>query len=143
MHDLRGWMDEGHRPRQGDSLLLAQPRGSLAQSSVVRPVRSSGGNAAASYGLKAAGDGLTASAKGSAAFNEEFAKWAGLIEAAANDISMPRDRRMAAIVGLKQQQQIAAQTARKRAVQEERQKAKAYRRDAQNRRAEAPPPKHN
>jgi len=62
---------------------------------------------------------------GEAAYKEEFDKWSGLIDAAANDLSLSRDQRAAAVAALRARQQIAAKGARQRAMEEEKQTIKA------------------
>lgn len=76
-----------------------------------------------------------------AAYKEEFNKWMGLIDAAANDASLSRDQRAAAVAALRLRQEIAAKAVRHRALQEERHKVKAIRREAR-RTASAPTRDH-
>ena len=72
-----------------------------------------------------------ADGRAEAAYKEEFGKWEGLIDAAANDLGLSRDQRTAAVIALRARQQIAAKGARQRAIEEERQNARARRRQKQ------------
>jgi uncharacterized protein (UPF0147 family) len=59
------------------------------------------------------------------AYEEEFSKWMGLIEAAAKDTSVPKVQRKANVASLRQQQHAAAQAARKRVSDDEKSAARA------------------
>ena len=72
-----------------------------------------------------------AAARAATAYKEESGKWDGLIEAAAQDMSLSREQRAAAIAALRLRQQAAANGARRRVMEEEQHKAKAYRRKQQ------------
>jgi hypothetical protein len=101
----------------------------------MRPFRGSRGGRISTFG-RAARD-VTSSARGEAAYSEEFAKWIALIDAAAHDVGLSRDQRAASIAALRLRQQVAANGARKLAVEDERQKAKAFRRE-QRKKSELP-----
>jgi hypothetical protein len=70
----------------------------------------------------------TPSGRAELAYKEEFDKWQGLIEAAANDQSVPKHQRLANAAALRVQQQAAAKGARKRVSEEEKSIARAARR---------------
>jgi len=76
-----------------------------------------------------------AAARAATAYKEESGKWDGLIEAAAQDMSLSREQRAAAIAALRLRQQAAANGARRRVMEEEQHKAKAYRRKQQQQQA--------
>ena len=62
------------------------------------------------------------------AYREEFDKWTGLIEAAANDLGVPKDQRMANVAALRIRQIVAAKAVSKRVRDEEKSAARAARR---------------
>jgi hypothetical protein len=68
------------------------------------------------------------SSRADAAYQEEFDKWEGLIEAAAKDMGLSKDQRLGAVAALRLRQQMAAQGARKRVLEEEQAIARAIRR---------------
>jgi hypothetical protein len=59
------------------------------------------------------------------AYEEEFNKWNGLIEAAAKDKSVPKDQRRANVKTLRDRQRDAANAARKRVREDEQSAARA------------------
>lgn len=61
------------------------------------------------------------------AYKVEFDKWRGLIDAAANDQSVPKDQRLANVAALRIRQKAAAKAARKRAIEEEKSTVQARR----------------
>ena len=77
-----------------------------------------------------AGHDQGAAGRAEAAFKHEFDKWQLLIEAAQADKSLSPDQRAIAIAGLRFRQQIEANAARRRVLDEERQTAQAARRAA-------------
>jgi hypothetical protein len=85
-------------------------------------------------GLSQPSVGLDPGAVGraAAAYRFEFDKWQGLIAFAMADRSRSPEQRAAAVASLRAQQRIAAAGARKRVMQDEKQKAKAARRAARN-----------
>jgi len=68
-----------------------------------------------------------ATARIAAAYKGEADKWEGLIETAAHDVSLTRDRRAAVIAGLRRRQQEAARGVQRKTAEEETQKLNAYR----------------
>ena len=68
-------------------------------------------------------------------YQAEAEKWEGLIESAAHDLGLPRDRRAAAITALRLRQQAAAKAAQQRVMEDEKGKAKAFMRTQQPRAA--------
>ena len=80
----------------------------------------------------------TMSGRAGAAYQEEAAKWEGLIDAAASDLGLSREQRGSAVAALRVRQQIAAEGARRRVTEEERQNARAARRVAYRSRSRPP-----
>jgi len=76
-----------------------------------------------------------ATARAAAASQEEADKWEGLIDAAAHNVGLSREQRAATIAALRGRQQAAACGTQQRVIEEEKQKAKAYRRSQR----QAPP----
>jgi hypothetical protein len=66
------------------------------------------------------------SARAAAAFDEEFARWTGLIEAVRRDLGMTASQREAAVRSLIEQQAAAARGIMRRVREDERQKERAY-----------------
>jgi hypothetical protein len=81
----------------------------------------------------------TTNGRAEAVFQEEFAKWQGLIDAAAGDLGLSRDQRAAAVTALRVRQHAAAKAARHRAIEDDRQTERAARRA--RRRLTAPRPR--
>jgi len=73
-------------------------------------------------------DEQTPPSRADIAYKEEFDKWTGLIEAAANDQSVPKEQRRANVKALRERQRAAAKGARKRVREEEKSTAKAVHR---------------
>lgn len=80
------------------------------------------------------GGGLDAAALGraEAAYKSEFDKWQAQIDAVIADKSLSPDQRVTALAALRAKQQIEASGARKRVIEEERQRARAGRRAARS-----------
>jgi hypothetical protein len=79
--------------------------------------------------------------RAAAAYQYEFAKWEGMIEAAANDPSLTPEQRAGAVAALRQRQHEAADGVRRWAMEDERQMDKARRRAERNRRRQLRHPK--
>jgi hypothetical protein len=94
----------------------------MAADGSVRPLRIPGGLAGNSEADR------QGSARAAAAFDEEFARWTGLIEAARRDLGMTASQREAAVRSLMEQQAAAARGIMRRVREDERQKERAYRR---------------
>lgn len=75
----------------------------------------------------------TTTSRAALAYQEEAAKWQGLIEAAAKDPALTPDQRAAAVAALRYRQEIAARGARRRIREDERQQEKAARREERQR----------
>jgi len=69
-----------------------------------------------------------AKARAAAVYQEESEKWEFLIEAVAHNVGLSREQRAAAITALRIRQQAAASGAQQKVMEEEKQKAKAFRR---------------
>ncbi|MGB9153850.1 MAG: relaxase/mobilization nuclease domain-containing protein [Alphaproteobacteria bacterium] len=65
------------------------------------------------------GGGEVSSGRAEAAYKEEFDKWSGMIDDIASNPSLSKEQRAAAIAGLRQRQQAAANGVRKRVSDEE------------------------
>lgn len=69
-----------------------------------------------------------ASGRAAAVYQEEFDKWEGLINAVAGDFGLSREQRASGITALRMRQKAAAKGAQQSVMEEEKQKAKAFRR---------------
>jgi hypothetical protein len=70
----------------------------------------------------------SATGRAAAAYEAESEKWEGLIEAIAQNVGLSREQRAASISALRKRQQAAASGVQQKVMEEEKQKAKAFRR---------------
>lgn len=77
--------------------------------------------------LPLSGQDTAAAGRAEACYKEEFDKWQAQIDAVANDVSLSRGQRAAGVAALRERQRVAANAARRKILEEEKQKAKAVR----------------
>lgn len=103
----------------------------VRHSSTAPPLRGSAHHAADSAPTRPASSVPVSSSKtgrAAAAYQEEFSKWAALIDAIACDLGLSKDQRAAAVVQLRAQGQAAASAAQQMVAEEEAANDRAYRR---------------